>query len=51
VGEVDWPSWLDRWDAQQTGYLPDREVRFAVMFDVLEVLLPPEFVAVDLGIH
>jgi SAM-dependent methyltransferase len=46
---VDWPRWLDRWDAQQTGYLPDREARFATMFDVLEILLPPEFVAVDLG--
>lgn len=47
--EVDWPAWLRRWDAQQTGYLPDREARFAAMFEVLEVLLPPEFVAVDLG--
>ena len=21
---VDWPAWLDRWDAQQTGYIPER---------------------------
>ena len=24
----DWPVWLQRWDTQQTGYLPDREQRF-----------------------
>ena len=46
---VDWPAWLDRWDAQQTGYIPEREARFAAMLDVLDVLLPPDFVAVDLG--
>jgi SAM-dependent methyltransferase len=46
---VDWAAWLDRWDAQQTGYIAEREARFAAMFDVLEVLLPPAFVAVDLG--
>jgi hypothetical protein len=44
-----WPAWLDRWDAQQTGYIPEREARFAVMFDVLDVLLPPDFVAVNLA--
>jgi trans-aconitate methyltransferase len=41
-------GWIARWDAQQGGYLPDREARFDVMLDVLGVLLPPEFVAVDL---
>lgn len=41
-------AWLARWDAQQAGYLPDREERFTVMLDVLEVVLPPDFVAVDL---
>jgi SAM-dependent methyltransferase len=46
---VDWPVWLSRWDAQQTGYIAEREARFAAMFDGLEVLLPPEFVAVDRG--
>ena len=24
---VDWQNWLQRWDNQQTGYLPDREER------------------------
>ncbi|MEM7134768.1 MAG: class I SAM-dependent methyltransferase [Chloroflexota bacterium] len=45
---TDWTSWLKRWDAQQTGYLPEREARFDVMLTALEVLLPEEFVAVDL---
>lgn len=46
---IDWHSWLQRWDAQQTGYLPYREVRFQVMLDVLDVLMPAEFVAIDLA--
>jgi SAM-dependent methyltransferase len=46
---VDWRSWLARWDAQQTGYLPDREARFDAMLDALDVLLPPTFVALDLA--
>ncbi len=47
--QVDWHSWLQRWDAQQTGYLPHREARFQAMLDVLEVLMPAEFVALDLA--
>lgn len=43
-----WQGWLHRWDTQQTGYLPDREKRFEAMLDVLEVLLPTDFVALDL---
>jgi trans-aconitate methyltransferase len=46
---VDWHRWLQRWDTQQTGYLPDREARFTAMLDVLEVLLPETFVALDLA--
>ena len=45
---VDWQAWLRRWDVQQTGYLPDREGRFAAMLDILGVLLAPAFVALDL---
>ena len=33
--QVDWQSWLQRWDIQQTGYLSDREARFNAMLDVL----------------
>jgi SAM-dependent methyltransferase len=47
--DVDWSDWLKRWDAQQEGYVPWREARFAAMFDALAELLPPSFVALDLG--
>jgi trans-aconitate methyltransferase len=47
--QIDWQHWLQRWDTQQMGYLPHREARFSAMFDVLEVLLPPDFVAIDLA--
>ena len=47
--QVDWKHWLQRWDAQQEGYVPEREERFRVMLDVLEALLPDEFVALDLA--
>jgi trans-aconitate methyltransferase len=46
---LDWKHWLQRWDAQQAGYVPLREERFRVMLDVLEALLPDEFVALDLA--
>ena len=46
---IDWREWLQRWDRQQTRYLPYREERFQVMFDAVEALLPPDFVALDLG--
>jgi len=47
--EIDWVGWLRRWDAQQQGYVPEREARFAAMFDVLAELLPASFVALDLA--
>lgn len=46
---TDWREWLRRWDRQQTRYLPYREERFNAMFDAIEALLPPDFVALDLG--
>lgn len=46
---IDWPSWLRRWDAQQEGYVPEREARFTAMLDALAALLPPAFVALDLA--
>lgn len=46
---LDWHDWLSRWDRQQTRYLPHREERFEAMFDAVEALLPPDFVALDLG--
>jgi SAM-dependent methyltransferase len=47
--EIDWPGWLQRWDAQQEGYVPEREARFTVMLDALAELLPASFVALDLA--
>src|SRR5229473_504080 len=46
---LNWPEWMQRWDRQQSGYLPDRELRFTTMLDVLEALLPERFVALDLA--
>jgi trans-aconitate methyltransferase len=47
--QPDWWHWLHRWNAQQAGYLPDRETRFQIMLDVLGILLPESFVALDLA--
>ena len=46
---IDWQTWLDRWDVQQAGYLPDREARFDAMFDVLDYLMPEQWTALDLA--
>ena len=46
---IDWLDWLRRWDAQQEGYVPEREARFTAMFDALVDLLPASFVALDLA--
>jgi trans-aconitate methyltransferase len=46
---LNWHEWMQRWDRQQSGYLPDREQRFTAMLDVLEALLPERFVALDLA--
>lgn len=46
---VDWVGWLKRWDAQQEGYVPEREARFTAMLDAVGALLPEDFVALDLG--
>ncbi len=33
---VDWWGWQRSWDGQQEAYLPDREQRFAALFDAVE---------------
>ena len=48
---LNWHDWMQRWDSQQSGYMPDREQRFSAMLDVLEALLPERFVALDLACH
>jgi trans-aconitate methyltransferase len=47
--QLNWHEWMQRWDQQQSAYLPGREQRFTAMLDVLEALLPEHFVAVDLA--
>jgi len=43
-------AWIDRWDLQQQGYLPDREERFTALIDVLEDAVGrPGPLVVDLG--
>lgn len=49
TGTIDWRHWLERWDRQQTGYNPEREERFGVMFDAVETIAGDEFVAIDLA--
>jgi SAM-dependent methyltransferase len=46
---VDWRAWLLRWEAQQSGGLPQREERFQVMTDFLGALAGAEPLVVDLG--
>lgn len=45
----EWNTWLGRWDAMQTAYLPFREQRFTVMLDAVETLVGDEFLAIDLA--
>jgi SAM-dependent methyltransferase len=49
IPQLDWQDWMQRYDQQQSTYLPDREQRFTVMLDVVETLLPKHFVALDLA--
>jgi SAM-dependent methyltransferase len=43
-------AWIDRWDAQQQNYLPDREDRFTAMMDVVqEAAGRPDPLVLDLG--
>lgn len=43
-------AWIARWDAQQQGYLPDREERFTALIDaVAEAVGRPDPLVLDLG--
>jgi SAM-dependent methyltransferase len=46
---VDWQGWLDRWDAQQRTYVPEREERFAVIADVVAAVAGDRPRVLDLG--
>ncbi|MFI7030752.1 class I SAM-dependent methyltransferase [Microbispora rosea] len=42
--------WIDRWDRQQEGYLPDREERFTALIDAVEAGMGhPDPLVIDLG--
>ncbi len=42
--------WIDRWDAQQQGYMPDREERFTALIDAVEAAAErPDPLILDLG--
>jgi trans-aconitate methyltransferase len=42
-------TWLERWDAQQETYMPDREERFEVLIDLLEMTAGPRPRVLDLA--
>ncbi len=50
IGQPVARAWIDRWDAQQQAYLPDREDRFTVLIDaVQECAGRPDPLVLDLG--
>lgn len=49
TSEPNWKDLLKNWDSMQEYYLPDREIRFNAMMDVLRGTLPSEFTVLDLG--
>ena len=43
-------AWIERWDIQQQGYLPDREDRFTALIDAVEEATGrPDPLVIDLG--
>ena len=43
-------AWIERWDSQQQGYLPDREDRFTALIDAVEEAAGrPDPLVLDLG--
>jgi SAM-dependent methyltransferase len=46
---VDWQGWLDRWDAQQRTYVPEREERFTIIADVVGAVAGDRPRVLDLG--
>jgi SAM-dependent methyltransferase len=49
IDETSARDWLERWEVQQAGYVPDREDVFALMGDVIERLVGGPRRVVDLG--
>jgi SAM-dependent methyltransferase len=50
LSQADARAWIDRWDAQQQSFLPDREERFTALIDaVQECAGRPDPLVLDLG--
>lgn len=50
LSQADARTWIDRWDAQQQSFLPDREERFTALIDALEECARrPDPLVLDLG--
>ncbi len=49
IADIDWTSWLHRYDAQQEVYTPARERRFDLVIDLVETHVPPEASVLDIG--
>ena len=55
--QVDWGSWLRRWDDQQSLHIDGREERLSVMFSAVEAIVAApggaaddELVVLDIGV-
>ncbi|MCI4335693.1 MAG: class I SAM-dependent methyltransferase [Thermoplasmata archaeon] len=44
-----WHDWVERWDRQQTAYIPHREQRFETMCDIVAALGPKDPKVLDLA--
>jgi SAM-dependent methyltransferase len=50
IGREEARRWIERWDGQQQGYLPDREERFTILIDAVEEMADrPDPLVLDLG--
>ncbi len=50
IGREEARRWIERWDGQQQGYLPDREERFTILIDAVEEMAGrPDPLVLDLG--
>ena len=50
LSQADASAWIDRWDAQQQSFLPDREERFTAIIDAVhECAVRPDPLVLDLG--
>ena len=46
---VDWGLWFQRWEQYMSAQVPDREGRFNAILQTIDLTLPLDFTALDLG--